>query len=313
MRFLLVGDLQMKRENLKLSECLFELIENEAKQRKLSEVFWLGDLLDRRGLIEAECLNSLHKYFSNSNFTHHVLVGNHDLINLHSKEHSLKSLGSIKNVILYDSFNSSLQDILVMPYTKNPQHFLKCVKESSAKYLICHQGVKEFTFGSGYTEDEAVGLDDLKQFKLVIAGHYHTPKEMENVVYLGSPFSHSFSESNESKRLGVFDTESGNIEYIPTNFRRHMTYNVCLENPEPVKYNLEDINRIIVKGKDRDIETFKKSKMQAGIKYVFISTDEKAVSIPETLTNKQKWVKWAKDIKQLDDSYVTAGLELLND
>jgi DNA repair exonuclease SbcCD nuclease subunit len=276
-------------------------------------------MLDRKGLIEADCLNSLFKYFSSSNLKHNIIVGNHDLLSVHSSTTALEPLKALPNVNLYDK-PGQIGNVLIMPYYRNPKKFLEDLNTwiprlPKTPILLCHQGIKEFTIGSGYTEEEAIELKDVADLGLVIAGHYHTPKQMSNVIYLGSPFSHSFGESNEEKRLGVLDTKSSTIEYIPTLFRRHMTYELNLdENFHPVACDPNNINRIIVKGSEEKVESFKKMpRNNDGTKYIYITTDNKRVEISETLTNQQKWIKWAKEIKQLDDLHLNAGLELLND
>jgi DNA repair exonuclease SbcCD nuclease subunit len=318
--FLVVGDLQMKRENLQVCAALFDQVESLAKERKVNSVIWLGDMLDRRGLVEAECLNALFDYFNRSALWHHIVIGNHDLLSMHHTAHSLEPLKAVKNVKIYDRPALLAKNCLVMPYYKNPQKFLQEIDSlfsdlNPNPILICHQGIKQFTVNSGYTEEEAVELKDLQMFKLVIAGHYHTPKTKDNTVYLGSPFSHSFGESNEQKRLGVLEVDSGQLEFIDINFRKHMTYNLDLDEENHVvpQFDLQNINRIIIKGSEKKIEDFKKLPVTPGVKYIFISTGERAAAISETLTNKEKWIKWSRDIKKLNEEYVNAGLELLND
>lgn len=315
--FLVVGDLQMKRENLPECELLFAKLETMPINPDVDAVIWLGDMLDRRGLVEAECLNRLFDYFSSSKLQHNIIVGNHDLLSLHTLSHALQPLKALKNVTIIDSPQVLFGPVGVIPYTRKPQTFIDAIAElrnNNCEYLFCHQGIKEFTLGSGYTEDEAVGLDDVKDYKMVIAGHYHTPMERGNTVYLGSPFSHSFGESNENKRLGIFHTASGTIEYIQLDiFRKHRTYEISANEPFPV-LNLQDLNRIIVTGTEEEIKRVQASTVdRRGVKIIYKITGTGAAPISESLSNKDKWIKWCREIKKLDEVYVNVGLELLND
>ncbi len=310
--YLVVGDLQMKKENLQKCENLFQLVEKESQAKKLNNVIWLGDMLDRRGLVEIECLNTLFNYFNNSSLTHHVLVGNHDLISLHDKKHSLETLKTLKNVHIYDEI-TRVDNILFVPYYRDPNRFLQ-ETQSDADILVCHQGIKEFTIGSGYTENEAVSIEDLSNFKLVLAGHYHTPKNMKNVVYLGSPFSHSFGESNEEKRLGVLNPESIEVDFISINkFPKHISMEITSKSSAP-KIDSYNHWRIIFNGSEKEINDFKNNLVKkANVKYIFRETNKsRNLVIKETLTNKEKWIKWSKEIKNLDDKIIDKGLELLS-
>lgn len=273
-------------------------------------------MLERRGLVEAECLNSLYNYFSRSKLNHYIIVGNHDLLSLHTSKHALTPLRSLKNVKIIDSAQMISATMGAIPYMRNPRIFLselEKLKEEGCQYLFCHQGIKEFTINSGYTEEEAIELNDVSDLHLVVAGHYHTPKQMGNVVYLGSPFSHSFSESNETKRLGIFDETTGTMQYIPLDiFPKHVTINLDLNSvQEKMDYNPRDFVRVIATGTQRQIEEFKAKFMTPRVKWIFNATDTVSAPIAETLSNEQKWIKWAKDIKQLGDHHVTLGLELL--
>lgn len=317
---LIVGDLQMKRENLQECASLFAQVENLAKERNVNTVYWLGDMLDRRGLIEAECLNALFSYFASSKLYHNIIVGNHDLISIHSTQSALEPLKALPYVNVYDR-PGQIGNMLVLPYYRNPKNFLDDIaiwlpRLPKDPILLCHQGIKEFTIGSGYTEDEAVEVKDLEAFKLVVAGHYHTPMNKANVVYLGSPFSHSFGESNEEKRLGILNNQTGELEYIPTNMRQHYTHEISLDMPDSEYFanlNMNDLHRFIITGTEAQIKEFQKNHQPiSGIKYIYRQQgDNTNVVISETLTNHDKWIKWAKDIKQLDETVVTAGLELL--
>jgi DNA repair exonuclease SbcCD nuclease subunit len=317
---LLAGDLQMKRENLPECASLFEQVESLAKEKNVNTVVWLGDMLDRRGLVEAECLNALFNYFSSSQLNHNIIVGNHDLLSIHSTQSALEPLKALPNVNIYDK-PGQIGNVLILPYSRNPKNFLDAIELWVSRLpkdpiLLCHQGIKEFTIGSGYTEDEAVNVSDLEAFKLVVAGHYHTPMNKANVVYLGSPFSHSFGESNEEKHLGILNTDTCAIEYVATNMRQHYTHEVSLDFQDPEYFNnldMKDLHRFILSGTEEQIKEFQKNHQPiSGIKYIYRQQgDSNNVAISETLTNHDKWIKWAKDIKQLDKAIVEAGLELL--
>lgn len=318
--YLIVGDVQAKRENLHLVKQLFTKVEEIGL-----DVIWLGDMLDRRGLIEAECLNAYYEYFRFSKQIHSVIVGNHDLINMYSKETGLLPLKSLQNVTLIDKPEYLIYPgkTLMVPYYKDPKEFLKDISnyDSEVEYLIGHQGVKELTIGSGYQENEAVDLSSLKQFKQVIMGHYHTPQEKDNVVFLGSPFSHSFSESNEDKRLGIFNEKDGLISYVDMDFPRHMTYEIDCSPAETLptqlkffEINSKDYNRIILTGRAEDIAIFPKDQY-SNVKFIEQPDTEKTEAvIKETESHDVMFKKWLNEVKQEDNMDIESiGLEILKE
>lgn len=321
-KYLIVGDLQLQTSNIDKAKRLFSIIESYGLP-----VIWLGDMLEKRGLVEANCLNILYDYFYRSKLKHYVVVGNHDLLGVHSEETALEPLKALDNVYIHDKPDCA-EDIIVMPYFRNPQKFLATIEsfgraKTQGRILICHQGIREFTIGSGYTEEDAIELKDVAQFKLALVGHYHTPKQCSNVVYLGSPFSHSFGESNENKRLAILDTDTCMLEYIPTNFSRHITIERTLPLQEPIEVRyfgfgesktLADFYRAIISGTEEELKVFQSevAPMFSGVKFIYKVVNAKCqVIISENLTNNDKFVKWAKEVKNLDDSTINVGLELL--
>lgn len=324
MKYFVIGDLQAKRENLHHVEsvCL------EAETQEHEYVIWLGDMLEHRGRIEAEVLNFLYSYFKRSRKRHFILCGNHDLVSVHSESTALEPLKALKNVWVIDTptfLPNPDTHCIFVPYYRDPAKFLHAISFPGIKAVFCHQGIKEFTMGSGYTEDEAVSMDDVKQFQLVVAGHYHTPMERGNVVYLGSPFSHSFGESNERKRYGIFDSDSLQFTYVPSNFPAHTTIEIELPMQEPITAtyfgfgegrSLSQPTRAIVTGSEDQIKDFQnRDKVPdkfPGVKFIYRPRGGvNKAAISDKLTNSDKFATWAKDIKKLDEKVTKMGLDLL--
>lgn len=55
----------------------------------------------------------------------------------------------------------------------------------------------------------------LKCFDCAFLGHVHKPQSLgTNHYYVGSPFQQNFGEANENKRVGIFDTETWEVEWV---------------------------------------------------------------------------------------------------
>jgi len=306
-KYTVIGDLHLEHSNIDKVKKLFNQIESMG-----NNTIFLGDMLNRRGLIEASCLNLLYKLFSDSRRLHTIICGNHDQLSISSMEHSLEPLKSLPNVIIYDK-PGTFDNILFMPYYRNPNQFLADLNKNS-KYLFCHQGVKEFSMGSGYTDNEAIDIKELAHFDRCVIGHYHSPMEKDNVVYLGTPFSHSFGESNEVKRLGIFDSETGELEYIKTDFPRHITVNLDLSRSDILDIDYYDNNRVILLGSREQIALFDKSKYP-GVKFIEECTSEVVKTVlKETQTPQSMFDNWFKDVKkETNPEIYELGLKILDE
>src|SRR5690242_16327259 len=202
--YTIVGDPHITHKSLERSKKLFEIVEELGKP-----VIWLGDMLDTKEVIRGKCQNFLFDYFLRSKLGHTVLVGNHDYFNLDCKEHSLQALSIFPNVVVVDKpiqFDNSL----FIPYIHDPLKLDAALKpfENKELNLFGHLEVRDFDYGNGQICTSGTSLERLKGFKRVISGHFHKYQEMGNLVYLGTPMSHSFGESNQIKYIAEFDTYS---------------------------------------------------------------------------------------------------------
>jgi len=310
-KYLIIGDIHCRPDNLNKVNELFNIIES-----KQLPVILLGDVLDTKEVIRGKCLNLIYNRLKSSKLKYNILVGNHCWFNNEQSDHSLRVLNSLPNVRVIDTptFLYNNMNVILVPYYRNPAKFLHSITFSSIEFVIGHQGVKEFTLGSGYTEDEAVDLKDLTRFKQVIMGHYHTPMDKGNVVYVGSPFSHSFGESNENKRLAIFHTDLGIIEYIPLDLPRHVSVTIDLDNPVNLQVDPVNHNRVILKGSKEQIDLFDKTKYN-GVKFIEeYKVEEHKLVLKETETPVNLYTKWIKEVKKEDNQDIyKLGLDILNE
>jgi DNA repair exonuclease SbcCD nuclease subunit len=310
-KYLIVGDPHARPDNLHKIHKLFQLVES-----KELPVIWLGDLLDTKDIVRAQCLNAYINYFNNSKLNHIVLVGNHDLLTADSREHSLQALKLLKNVTVVDRA-ISMDKMLFLPYYRNPEDFRQAISQyKEANYLFMHQDIKNMDYGNGYISTEGNTLEDLKGFKLVISGHYHCYQDKENLIYLGTPFSHNFGESNQEKFLGVFNEEDGKFCTIPIDeFPRHVTFNIDVSDPPQIlMYNDIDHIRVILKGTREQLDKFNKS-VYSEFKIIeeCVAETHKSV-LKETESPESTFSKWFKEIKKCTDNEIhELGLSIIKD
>ncbi len=306
----IVGDAHAKPDNLDKINTLFDMVEDLG-----NTVVWLGDLLDTKEVVRARCLNTYLRRFKASNLQHYVLVGNHDLINLQSKEHSLEALKELENVVVIDAPTTIVLDktpCRLYPYIHDVEIIRADLRDLTPKVVIGHFEIRSFDYGNGRICEEGLSLEDFKGHLRVFSGHFHRYSEEENIIYVGTPFSHSFGESNQTKYIALYDFFSDNLELIETPFPKHMTYEIDCSKHQFQKH-LDEINhnRVILNGTQEQIDAFQKVD---GVKYIEKPTTAlKEAAVSEVDSPEVQFEKWATEIKGYSKDVLELGLEVLRD
>lgn len=302
-----VGDPHAKPTNLEKINTLFDMVEDLG-----NTTVWLGDMLDTKELVRGSCLNTWLTRFKNSKLRHYVLVGNHDWFNLECKAHSLEPLKELPNVVVVDK-PMQHGSYVFLPYTHDQQLFRQWLKDFNYEGLVhfCHADIEGFDYGNGLLSEEGLDVGDFKRLRRVISGHYHKYQELGKIIYLGTPFSHSFGESNQDKFIGLYDVHKDALELIPTPFPRHITIELDCALYTGHHYNEVDFHRVILRGTQEEIDRVTR---EPNVKYIEEPTTVvKSSSINETESPEVQFVKWAKDIKGYSEDVVELGLELIHD
>jgi len=303
MLYTIVGDPHAKPDNLDKIHTLFNMLEDLG-----NPVIILGDLLDTKEIIRGRCLNTYYERFQNSKLHFSVIVGNHDYFNLTCKEHALEIFKILPNVKVID-IPITIENITLFPFYSDLDALKKLLKKTTTPFVMGHFDTIGFDYGTGRIAEKGLTLKDFSKFKQVISGHYHKSAQVKNLCYLGSPFSHSFGESNQDKFIGVFNTENGELKLLSTPFPRHTTTEVDCDSEISVELVPDDYNRVILNGSEDSINKFPRFE---GVKYISMPTTlAKAAVIDETQTPEVMFVNWAEKIKQLDTDVISLGLEVL--
>src|SRR5690606_30883778 len=96
----------------------------------------------------------------------------------------------------------------------------------------------------------------------VISGHFHKHQSNENLTYVGTPFSHSFGESNQTKVIGIYNIEEGRLELEQTTYRKHLTIEIDCDKQQEETTTILNTDgvlhkyRVILTGKQENIDKF---------------------------------------------------------
>lgn len=305
-KYLVVGDPHCQPDNLDKIKKLFSLVESYGLP-----TIWLGDLLHTKDIVRAQCLNAYMTYFTNTQLKHIILIGNHDWTSKDCKEHALEPLKALYDITIVDRpFQEG--KTLFLPYSSSIEAFRASL--SDAKYLFMHQGVTGCDYGNGFIAENELPIEDLAAYEKVISGHFHRYQVKDNLTYLGTPFSHTFGESNQIKYLGIFDDSDGSLELIETDFPKHITeeYHIGLENH--LNLDEENYNRVLLIGNREEVEEFDKAKYP-GVKFIDCPRGIYSKSIlQETQTPMDLYTKWFKEVKkESNQELFLLGARILQD
>jgi len=205
----------------------------------ISTIIIGGDILHGKSIIYAIAQDLIIEYLTHYGkfINFYVIDGNHDLSGKgQTVVSALKSINSIPGVnwIPHNTtYRMDDEDILFVPYSYNvPQ----VVKENKAKILVSHFGLSEGVLNSGMSIISDISVADLvKNYKLVLLGHYHKPQEIIKegfaLYYVGSLIQLDWGEKGEEKRFLIVDSDTLDVESIPlTQYKKHIEIHVRSDN-----------------------------------------------------------------------------------
>lgn len=201
-----------------------------------------GDLHDTKANLRGECMNAMLASFSLCEQHAIVLRGNHCSINEKSDEHSLSFMPGqvIQNL---DAFRNMY--FIAYQHSKDIfQKYLDSVPDDTV--LIMHQGVQDSNAGH-YIQDKSAIPKEWLSGRRVISGHYHARQTIDlpeggMLDYVGNPYTLGFGEANDPEKGFQVLYDDGSLEFIPTNLRKHVIYDMTLDELYDVNVPFESPN-----------------------------------------------------------------------
>ncbi|MCK5018804.1 MAG: metallophosphoesterase family protein [Candidatus Peribacteraceae bacterium] len=185
-----------------------------------------GDINDTKGIVHVRAfvlLRNLIKKYTQIKFI--FLHGNHDASDKDASESAINLLDELSNVEVILE-HTIIDNMIFVPYSSHiVDDIVDSVDDAEDRILISHFGLSDATLSNGISLKTKISSKDLKKFKLVLLGHYHKPQNIGNVWYVGSPIPLKRDEHGESKRFLIVDTETFEVESIPTTgYRRYFEF-----------------------------------------------------------------------------------------
>jgi hypothetical protein len=312
-----IGDPHVTPKTLEKAKSLLDMVESYGRP-----AIWLGDFLDTKEVIRGKCFNLIYRYFRDSKLKHKIVIGNHDWFNLDCEDHSIVALASLPNVTIIDKLTMYPDELAAfLPYIHD-QEKLKAELEKipDGWTVFGHFEVKDFDFGNGRVCEHGLNKEYFTRFKQVVSGHFHKYQQTGNFLYLGTPYSHSFGETDQNKYLATIDLPSAEIKLFESPFPRHVTLKINVDDPNHINelnaFVHKNMNSIRVQlfGSPENVTRFNREAYPSyDIKWEDKSEGsvDQNQKLDDTLDNKTQFVQWATQIRNLEDETVQLGLSIL--
>jgi DNA repair exonuclease SbcCD nuclease subunit len=239
---LIVGDLHGKRSNVEIIEsCLTQLF-GICIEKKVEALILLGDLLDGKAVVRVEAMNLYLKYLKLSPVPVYILVGNHDYVNaIECKEHSLEIFKDIGCHVFEKGEEVEIGGINCVMEGYRSDSIVTAGNNPEKSIYFGHTEVKGYQEYGGKPSEVGIDPVNLKNFKRVFLGHIHKQYDKDNICNVGTSFTTSFGESDEEKRVVIYDTKTDTIESLQLDLPQHKTFQYSITDAQDIKELKKDL------------------------------------------------------------------------
>jgi len=219
------------------------------KEREITTIFHLGDLLDRRKYINfntaSRMLNEFFGPIKDQGITTHMVLGNHDTYfkntnNLNGPE-LLAYSGESPPINIITDDATEMYGVLLVPWLtqENMEKNIQIIKNTKAKVCMGHFEIQGFEMMRGQVCDHGLNKKVFDKFHSVYSGHFHHPSKHGNIEYLGAPYEMTWADHNGRRGFHIFDTETLEVDFIENPYQ--IFHKVWYNDSE---MTVEDINEM---------------------------------------------------------------------
>lgn len=213
MKTLLIGDLhfgvyQNNEKFLNHQLTYLKSLQEFILEQNIKEICVLGDFFDNRkstnNYVLTETTNKFFNWFNENKITLYAIMGNHDMVYTKETTHSpLYSFQSKYIKVINESYYDKERDFLYCSYNFDFDNLED--KDYSNTVLFCHVDIIGAKMNNTRLSESGYDPKIFKQFKKVYSGHYHSPSEIDNIKYIGSPFQLDFNNFGEIHGVNILD------------------------------------------------------------------------------------------------------------
>lgn len=234
---------------------------DECNYRGITEIIMLGDLFETKDVISTKPLVGASRYimarFNRTFKRSYFIVGNHDTMTSDNETNIIEVFREYSNILVIDkpavipNMNIANNCWHVIPYMASGlksmiDETIKWNKDNNIKksILFGHFGVNGFSLNEYYkTFKEHLSTSDLKDFDMVFLGHFHSYQQIDNIVYVSSPFQQKHGDETGSHGFMFVDTDNPqNYEFISNPYTPQFVSVVLNKRSMPRLLQLKDHN-----------------------------------------------------------------------
>lgn len=246
---------------LKLQELLNNIRQmyEYAKSNNIDTVNFGGDLCHHKDTVHTRPFNLFKNIVAEySDVIRSVFIpGNHDGNPQFPGENAVSLLCGLNNVEVYMK-PTVVGNITYIPDCANLYDEIKSAKPNDI--LISHFPLSEASTEAGISIKTKYSKKDLKKFKLVLIGDYHTHQTIDHIHYPGSIFPTTRGETGP-KGFIVFDDETLETEFIEVHGHRQYINVELTETTDIVEFTetMKELNEsndfVIIRSTRKDVPT----------------------------------------------------------
>ncbi len=234
-----ISDIHFNINTLEVASAVLNLAVDKTLELDVPLII-CGDLHDTKASLRGECVKAIMDTLRGCRYQPIILRGNHDSINEKSSDHALEFLSDLAFIVDAEAtqYSMEFEDEIVLgwfiPYQHDISQFkIQLDRVPKGSTLFMHQGVQDSSAGHYIQDKSAIPKKWLSGLR-VISGHYHTRQTIElpdggRLDYVGNPYTLGFGEAKDPQKGFQVLYDDGSLEFIPTNLRRHVVFDVTLE------------------------------------------------------------------------------------
>lgn len=227
-----------------------------AKQHDIKVLIQTGDWFDCRSGLSQETLNFqrlvLTPMYESVFDDLYVIVGNHDmhLKNKITPNSVFEVFGKNNKWCIIEkpttfTFGNTLWDLFPWKCDENKDQIDEFARSTNSDYSVGHWELDGFEFYKGIPST-GESMDFLERYKIAFSGHYHTQSNKGNIKYVGTPYTLTMGDANETRGFHVFDTDTKELLFVanPNCYHHRLVYDSSFDPSVIKKY--ENKNLVLV-------------------------------------------------------------------
>ena len=196
------------------------------KERGITKVLHLGDVVDRRKFINYKTLNSMKEILflplKEMGINMDIIVGNHDIY--YKNTLAVNSMSELTDGMDHVTVHVEPTEVsldgknkaVFLPWicADNEEQTRTLIEKTRAPVAFGHLQIEGIEQHKGSFAIEGYSQSMFKAFQKVFSGHFHHKSETGNITYLGNPYEITWSDYNDQRGFHIYDTETMEVEMV---------------------------------------------------------------------------------------------------